>query len=91
MTHSQYQIRQLADEIQPPDSGKQSVILFDDDHTKVVLFAFAAGHGLSSEHGGGDATLWDRDTVSVFGQSMVEVRQKQNPCKCRGFVSIRKA
>ena len=49
MTQTQYQIRQLADEIQPPDSGKQSVILLDDAHTKVVLFAFAAGHGLT-EH-----------------------------------------
>ena len=49
MTQTPYQIRQLADEIQPPDSGKQSVILLDDTHTKVVLFAFAAGHGLT-EH-----------------------------------------
>ena len=49
MTQAQYQIRQLADEIQPPDSGKQSVILLDNAHTKVVLFAFAAGHGLT-EH-----------------------------------------
>ncbi len=49
MTQTQYQIRQLADELQPPDSGKQSVILLDDAHTKVVLFAFAAGHGLT-EH-----------------------------------------
>ena len=49
MTHPQYQIRQLADELQPPDSGKQSLILLDDPHAKVVLFAFATGFGLS-EH-----------------------------------------
>ena len=49
MTPSQFQLRQLADELQPPDSGKQSVILLDDAHTKVVLFAFASGHGLN-EH-----------------------------------------
>jgi quercetin dioxygenase-like cupin family protein len=49
MTPSQYQIRQLADELQPPDSGKQTVILLDDAGAKVVLFAFAAGHGLT-EH-----------------------------------------
>ena len=49
MTQTQYQIRQLADELQPPDSGKQSAILLDDAHTKVILFAFAAGHGLT-EH-----------------------------------------
>ena len=49
MTHAQYQIRQIDDELHPPDSGKQSVILLDDAHTKVVLFAFASGHGLN-EH-----------------------------------------
>ena len=49
MTPSQFQIRQLADELQPPDSGKQSVTLIDDAHAKVVLFAFASVHGLN-EH-----------------------------------------
>lgn len=49
MSQTDYQIRQLADEIQPPDTGKQSIILIDDSKTKVVLFAFAAGAGLS-EH-----------------------------------------
>ena len=49
MSHCEYQIRQLADEIQPPESGKQSIVLADDDNTKVVLFAFAAGDGLK-EH-----------------------------------------
>jgi len=44
-----YQIRQLADELQPPESGKQSIILHDNTNTKVVLFAFAAGSGLT-EH-----------------------------------------
>ena len=46
---SNFQIRQLADELQPPESGKQSIVLTDDDNTKVVLFAFAAGDGLK-EH-----------------------------------------
>ena len=49
MAEQQFQIRQLADEIQPPESGKQNVVLTDDDNTKVVLFAFAAGDGLK-EH-----------------------------------------
>lgn len=43
MSHCEYQIRQLADDLQPPESGKQNVVLTDDDNTKVVLFAFAAG------------------------------------------------
>ena len=49
MSQTECQIRQLADEIQPPETGKQSLVLLDDDKTKVVLFAFAAGAGLS-EH-----------------------------------------
>ncbi len=46
---SKYQFRQLADELQPPESGKQSIVLTDDEHAKVILFAFAAGAGLA-EH-----------------------------------------
>lgn len=46
---SQYQIRQLADELQPPEFGKQTAVLADDANAKIVLFAFAAGSGLS-EH-----------------------------------------
>ena len=49
MLEQQFQIRQLAEELQPPESGKQSTVLTDDDNTKVVLFAFAAGDGLK-EH-----------------------------------------
>lgn len=44
-----YQIHQLLDEIQPLESGKRSVIISEDDNTKIVLFAFAAGTGLA-EH-----------------------------------------
>ena len=36
-------------ELQPPESGKQSIVVLDDAKTKVVLFAFAAGSGLT-EH-----------------------------------------
>ena len=49
MAEQHFQIRQLADELQPPESGKQNVVLTDDDNTKVVLFAFAGGDGLK-EH-----------------------------------------
>jgi quercetin dioxygenase-like cupin family protein len=49
MTTDNYQIRQLADELQPPETGKQRIVLADDDNAKVVLFAFAAGDGLK-EH-----------------------------------------
>ena len=44
-----YQVRQLADELQSPESGKKSVVLTDDENAKVVLLAFAAGAGLA-EH-----------------------------------------
>lgn len=46
---TEFLIRQLTDELQPPESGKQSIVLTDDAHAKVVLFAFAVGDGLS-EH-----------------------------------------
>ncbi len=47
MTNHHYQIRQLLEELSPPDSGKQSLVVCDDAQTKVVLFAFAAGAGLA--------------------------------------------
>jgi quercetin dioxygenase-like cupin family protein len=49
MVMNQYQIKQLADEISIPDSGKQSIVIADDPKTKIVLFAFAPGSGLT-EH-----------------------------------------
>ncbi|WP_437193408.1 cupin domain-containing protein [Planctomicrobium sp. SH527] len=49
MTTSNYQIRQLVDELPLPDSGKQSLVLTDDEKAKVILFAFAVGSGLA-EH-----------------------------------------
>ncbi|MCA9008319.1 MAG: cupin domain-containing protein [Planctomycetaceae bacterium] len=44
---SQHQIRQLIDELQPPETGKQTKVLVDDANTKVVLFGFAVGSGLA--------------------------------------------
>ena len=38
MNQSDHQIRQVADEILPPESGKQSIVLLDDASTKIVLF-----------------------------------------------------
>lgn len=49
MTDRVFQIRQLADELQPPETGKLTAVLTDDANTKVVLFASAAGSGLT-EH-----------------------------------------
>ena len=49
MSDRVFQIRQLADELQPPETGKQTAILADDANAKVVLFAFASGSGLT-EH-----------------------------------------
>lgn len=49
MNTTPFQIRDLADAISPPVAGKQSVVLGDDEHAKVVLFAFATDEGLK-EH-----------------------------------------
>lgn len=67
---------QLYNEIQFPDSGRKSLILCDDDRTKVVLFAFAAGASLAEHrapypamiqiiHGDAKLTVGDED---VSGQ-----------------------
>ena len=45
MSQGAFQIRQLSDELQLPEIGKQSIVVTDDANTKVVLFAFAAGDG----------------------------------------------
>lgn len=49
MFNDKYRIRQLIEELASPESGKRSVIVADEEHAKVVLFAFAAGAGLA-EH-----------------------------------------
>lgn len=49
MTSKVIQIRQLTGELQPPATGKRSVLLSDDADAKIMLFAFAAGDGLA-EH-----------------------------------------
>jgi quercetin dioxygenase-like cupin family protein len=57
MEESNYLIKQLADEITFPESGKQSVVLLDSSKTKVVLFTFAAGGGLAEHVAPFDATI----------------------------------
>ncbi|MCA9079872.1 MAG: cupin domain-containing protein [Planctomycetaceae bacterium] len=46
---SPFQIRQLAEELPPPESGRLTRVLVDDAKAKVILFAFAAEDGLA-EH-----------------------------------------
>ena len=57
MNQSNYLIKQLTDELNFPESGKQSVVLLDNSKTKVVLFAFAAGGGLAEHVAPFDATI----------------------------------
>lgn len=75
---SQYKIRQLADELQPPESGKESAVLTDDADTKVVLFAFAVGDGLAEHvaplpaiiqiiNGEAELTVGDQDVAGKPG------------------------
>lgn len=54
---SQYQIKQLVDELPIPESGKQSVVLTDNAKTKVLLFSFAAGAGLTEHVAPFNATI----------------------------------
>jgi len=57
MNQSEYQIKQLADELPIAESGKQSVVLTDNVKTKVILFSFAAGGGLAEHVAPFDATI----------------------------------
>ena len=57
MNQTEYQIKQLADQLPIPESGKQSVVLTDNAKTKVILFAFAAGGGLAEHVAPFDATI----------------------------------
>lgn len=57
MIDSNYLVKQLADEIATPESGKQSIVLIDNSKTKVILFAFAADAGLAEHVAPFDATI----------------------------------
>jgi quercetin dioxygenase-like cupin family protein len=52
-----YIVKQLADELILPESGKQSKVLIDTPKTKVILFTFAAGGGLAEHVAPYDATI----------------------------------
>jgi len=57
MNQTEYQIKQLADELPIPAEGKQSVVLTDSAKTKVILFSIAAGGGLAEHVAPFDATI----------------------------------
>lgn len=57
MNQPEYLIKQLADELAIPESGKQSIVLNDNPKTKVILFSFAAGAGLTEHIAPFDATI----------------------------------
>ncbi|MCA8982813.1 MAG: cupin domain-containing protein [Planctomycetaceae bacterium] len=66
MNHDAYRLHQLFEAITPPETGKQSRVLWEDARIKGVLFAFAAGAGLAEHVApcpvviqilGGEATL----------------------------------
>ncbi len=57
MNEFQFLVKQLADELATPASGKQSVVLIDNSKTKVILFSFAAGAGLAEHVAPFDATI----------------------------------
>ena len=68
MNQSEYQIKQLADELPIPDEGKQSIVLTDNAKTKVILFSFAAGGGLAEHVAPFDATI-----QIISGRAMLTV------------------
>lgn len=57
MTEPTYYVRHLTEQIEPPITGKQSMLLLDDADAKVMLFAFASGEGLSEHVAPSKATI----------------------------------
>lgn len=57
MNQSAYLVKRLADELDAPDTGKQSVVLNDNPKTKGILFSFATGSGLAEHVAPCDATI----------------------------------
>ncbi len=57
MIEYKHVIKHLTDELEIPESGKQSVVLLDNSKTKVILFSFAAGGGLTEHVAPLDATI----------------------------------
>ena len=57
MNQPEYLIKQLTDELEIPESGKQSIVLNDNPKTKVILFSFAPGAGLAEHIAPFDATI----------------------------------
>lgn len=73
MNQSFYLIKQLADELAIPESGKQSIVLNDTSKTIAILFAFAAGGGLAEHVAPNDATIHivsGRATLTVGDESV---------------------
>ncbi len=57
MNSTEYQAKQLVDELPIPETGKQSIVLSDGSKTKVILFSFAADGGLAEHTAPFDATI----------------------------------
>lgn len=57
MNQTEYVIKQLADALPIPESGKQSIVLNDNSKTKSILFAFATGAGLAEHVAPFDAVI----------------------------------
>lgn len=57
MNPTGYVIKQLADTLAIPESGKQSIVVSDSPKTKVILFSFAAGSGLAQHVAPFEATI----------------------------------
>ena len=73
VTQLNYLIKQLSDELNFPESGKQSVVLLDNSKTKVILFTFAAGAGLAEHIAPFDATIQiisGTGAITVGGESV---------------------
>ncbi|MEJ7607851.1 MAG: cupin domain-containing protein [Bryobacteraceae bacterium] len=73
----------LLDEVAIPAEGMKTQILRNDDHSKVILFAFAAGHELKAHSAPAPVSLH-----FLRGEGVLTVGEKSFPVTAGSFAAI---
>jgi quercetin dioxygenase-like cupin family protein len=74
----------VGDEVQPPENGRVSRTIFDDDHVKVVLIGMAAGNAFSTHAAPMAASLY-------FLKGDAELMLDDRKCEARAGTYVQMA
>jgi quercetin dioxygenase-like cupin family protein len=83
MNQPEYLIKQLTDELEIPESGKQSIVLNDNPKTKVILFSFAARAELTEHIAPFDATI-----QIIAGTAALSMGGESVECKAGTWIQM---